>query len=402
MPRSDIGIALKALKWLVCCQRPLSLSELAVAIAIEPGALHFDEEKKLDDDALILTILGSLARQNPETAAVEISHFSVVEYLTTPDLPDGTLNRYYINDIEGHADLLHCCLTMLSFDPSIDDCFRAYAIFQWPLHAKKSDHARSGPLIEAFLSNPETLTFQKWRDEWEGEFDPNLRVNLPDSHFGLYYAALSSLPRAVETLLQSPEALKLSGSIALLAAARDGNEEVVDLLLKAKADLGARTALGWTVLHRAVYNRHISFVRKLVEAHVDVNIQDEDGWSPLHIAISEGYAEIAQVLVAHGANPSTQLKESLWTPLHLAAQQGMVDVAQSLVNAGASLTQLTDSAMTPLQIAVLHRQEKVFWLLVPKPAQQDFEGCVNELGKRKDIDRRVPRLSAIASTTSRV
>jgi len=399
MPRFDIAIALRALRWLVCCQRPLSLSELAVAIAIEPDAPCFDEEKKLDDDALILTILGSLARQNPETAAVEISHFSVVEYLTTRNLPDGSLNRHYINDVEGHADLLHCCLTTLSFDPFTDDCFRSYAIFQWPMHAKKSEHhSRSGILIEAFLKNPETLSFRRWREVWEEKFDPNLRVNLPDSHFGLYYAALFSLPGAVETLLQSPEALKLSGGIALLAAARDGNDEVVDLLLNAKADLGARTALGWTVLHRAVYNRHTSFVRKLLEAQVDVNVQDEEGWSALHIAISERYAEIAQVLVAHHANHSSQLKESRWTPLHLAAQQGMVDVVQWLVNAGASLTQLTDSGMTPLQIAVLHRQEAAFGLLAPKSVQNDFQRSVSELNKKNDVDRRVPRLSAIAST----
>lgn len=402
MPRSDIGIALKALRWLACCQRPLSLSELAVAIAIEPGAPSFDEEKKLDDDETVLTILGSLARQNVETAAVEISHFSVVEYLMARNLPDGSLNRYYINDIEGHTDLLHCCLTMLSFNAFTamnNDCFRSYAVSQWPLHAKKSeDCPRSCTLIEIFLSNPESPAFRGWRDDWEEKFDPNLRVNMPDTHFGLYYAALFSLPRALETLL-SPEALQLSGGIALLGAARDGNDEVVDLLLNANTDLGARTALGWTVLHRAVYNRHTAFVRKLLNAHIDVNVQDEDGWSALHIAISERYGEIAQLLVARGANHSTQLSESQWTPLHLAAQQGMVDVVQLLVNAGASLTQLTSFGMTPLQIAALHRQKAVFDLLAPTAVENDFEHCLNEVNKGDGIDRRIPRLSAIASTT---
>ena len=426
IPKSDLGVALKALRWLVCCQRPLTLSELAVAIAIEPGSDRFNDEKKLDDDELILGILGSLVRQNAETSTVHAAHFSVTEYLTSRTLPDRSTNCYYIDEDEGHEELLNCCLTYLSFHPSNivgegETLFRSYAIFHWPLHAKRAEgDLGSFERITSFLSDTERPTFRRWQDEWEARFDPNLRVNLPNTHSGLYYAALFSLPRVVEELLKAPEAMARAGGQALLAAARDGDDGVVDLLLQAKGEdtLTARTALGWTVLHRAVYNRHIGFVRKLLTLGVDVDAQDQEGWSALSIAISEGYGEIVKILLSNGANPSQQVKESLWAPLHLAAQRGKVHIVQSLLDAGADLTQLTASGSTALQISVLYCQREVFRLLVNqrKPKMQagssllqnqpldeemenEFHRHVEEINGAKIQEQRIPRLSATAFAT---
>jgi ankyrin repeat protein len=426
--KPDIVVATKALRWLVCNQRPLILSELAVAIAIEPGTSRFNEENKLDDDEMILTILGSLVRQNAETAAVEVAHFSVVEYLTSANLPEGSLNRYYIDQEEGHTELLHCCLTHLSFDNSDDESvvnlgqhsFLSYAIFQWPLHAKRAEqNEKAVALTKTFLSSPESLVFRRWRDYWEAGFDQNLRVILPETHSGLYYAALFGLPRIVESFLQSRDAITAAGGIALLAAARDGNEEVIDLLINANVDPtgSTRTALGWTVLHRAVYNAHKNFVRKLLATQIDVDVQDAEGWTALHIAISEGYGDLTQLILANGANPSVQVYESGWAPLHFAAQHGMIDILKVLLEAGADVMQLTKNGSTPLQIAVLHEQPHAFGFLASQiesgaslqfPDEHQnldaiataFERCKEGLNENQGNDRRIPRLSTSASGTA--
>lgn len=363
-------VARKALKWLICCQQPLTLGELGTAIAILPGT-QFDEEEKLDSEELILEILGSLIRENSLTCAIELGHFSVTEYLTSPSLTDRTKNTHFIDTDEGHADLLQSCLTYLSFQredqhhKAKQDTFLQYATFQWALHAKRIEsNPQYAEVIRFFLGHSETEAYLRWSKSWEERFDPNLRVNLPKTHTGLYYAALFGLPHVVKLLIDEPNAKKISGGIALVGAARDGNKDVVRILLEADVDLDDRTELGWTALHRAAYNAHYEVTRMLLDSGLQINSIDKDGWTALHIAVSEGYPDIVEVLLENKADVSSKLTKSGWSPLHLASQNGSVQIARLLLDAGAQVTQVDDSAMTALHIAACHEQYRMIRLLL--------------------------------------
>jgi len=193
----------------------------------------------------------------------------------------------------------------------------------------------------------------------------------------LYYAALFSLPRVVQLLLEDPTTNRTALSIALLGAARDGNAEVVQLLLDSGATQTARTVLGWTALHRAAYNSHLDVIRMLLNSGFQVNLTDEDGWTALHIAVSEGYKDIVKLLLEMGADSLMQLTETGWAPLHLAAQHGHVDIARSLLDAGAQVLQEENTGLDSLHIAATHEQDDVIWLLQDR--------CPSDINRGKQV-----------------
>ena len=68
---------------------------------------------------------------------------------------------------------------------------------------------------------------------------------------------------------------------------------------------------------------------------------------PLHIAAQNGYLEIVELLLEHGANPNVQDNDGR-TPLHYAVENCHVDVARVLLDHGADPTIRDNEGMTPL------------------------------------------------------
>merc|ERR1719443_1059836 len=69
------------------------------------------------------------------------------------------------------------------------------------------------------------------------------------------------------------------------------------------------------------------------DAKVSEWAQDDD-LRPLHLAAYHGHAEVARLLLEHGADPVQKARDS-YTPLHYAAFRGQHAVASALVSAGA-------------------------------------------------------------------
>jgi ankyrin repeat protein len=93
---------------------------------------------------------------------------------------------------------------------------------------------------------------------------------------------------------------------ALIAAAHLGHDEVVRLLIAAKAPLDHVNNLGWTALIESIVlgnggKRHVATLDALVKAGANVNLADRGGSMPLTLARGRNYAEMVTILRAAGA-----------------------------------------------------------------------------------------------------
>ena len=93
---------------------------------------------------------------------------------------------------------------------------------------------------------------------------------------------------------------------ALIAAAHLGHDEVVRMLIAAKAPLDHVNNLGWTALIESIVlgnggKRHVASLEALVKAGANVNLADRNGTTPLALARGRGYTEMVAILTAAGA-----------------------------------------------------------------------------------------------------
>jgi hypothetical protein len=88
---------------------------------------------------------------------------------------------------------------------------------------------------------------------------------------------------------------------ALIAAAHLGHDEVVRVLIAAKAPLDHVNNLGWTALIESIVlgdggKRHVATLKALVQAGANVALADRGGATPLMLAKRLGYAEMVAIL----------------------------------------------------------------------------------------------------------
>lgn len=93
---------------------------------------------------------------------------------------------------------------------------------------------------------------------------------------------------------------------ALIAAAHLGHDEVVRILIVAKAPLDHVNNLGWTALIESIVlgdggKRHTATLRALVDAGANVNLADRAGATPLTLAKRRGFTEMVAILEKAGA-----------------------------------------------------------------------------------------------------
>jgi len=95
---------------------------------------------------------------------------------------------------------------------------------------------------------------------------------------------------------------------AMFKAAKSGDVATVRALLAGDPGLlRARDADASTPLHYAVWKGHRELVAYLLEAGADVEASNENehwGTTPLHAAAHANQAVIAEMLLAHGADPA--------------------------------------------------------------------------------------------------
>lgn len=135
-------------------------------------------------------------------------------------------------------------------------------------------------------------------------------------------------------------------------------------MVRAGADVNARSSSGDTILSMAILCNCLLSTKELLEAGADVNLGNRDGRRPIHCAVdcSDPCNAIA-LLLEHRADINAEMRDG-WTALHWAAARGMPSVMKMLLDAGGDVHATVCVRRSPLYYAALHDNSDVFEMLL--------------------------------------
>ncbi len=121
----------------------------------------------------------------------------------------------------------------------------------------------------------------------------------------LHWAVACNKQKVFEHLMAKGIAFNLEdneGATPLYMAVRFQHMDFFDALAGMLGDVDWQKRYGAALLEKAILNRDLSFVRKLVETGVSIDSKNKKGSTPLEIALRTETSEIADWLVANGAD----------------------------------------------------------------------------------------------------
>jgi len=159
-------------------------------------------------------------------------------------------------------------------------------------------------------------------------------------------------------------------AISIHDAAAAGDIDAVKQHIAAGADVNENVLS--TPLHAAALNGHKEIAELLIAKGADVDAKDALGNTPLYNTISfnaalDGYKEIAELLIHNSADVNAQDKNGN-TPLHEAATSGLKEVVELLIANGADVNAKKKFGRTPLHGAAT---KGIAELLIAKGADED-------------------------------
>jgi cytohesin len=180
----------------------------------------------------------------------------------------------------------------------------------------------------------------------------------------LYLASSSGHTQVVQLLLANgadPFTPDGDGSLPLHVACRGNHMKTAARLLRGRrtpAHLNAPDGSSHTPLHLASKLGHAQMVALLLKAGADVDARTDTQRTPLHLAVRNGHTQVLEQLLAAGADPAALFEsEGLANGLHVAAlynQPATLEVLLPAITAatGRGVVDVKYQGMTPLHWAV--------------------------------------------------
>ena len=343
-------VVVKALRWVLCAFRALSLRELTYLAALKPdGTVRTGVQ-----EGIILDLCSNLIIED-SLGFVRFAHLSVRHYLERKMPPD-------FSAAEAHKEAaLACARSLLSPNlPSLElatvtltRSFHLYVRYNWCQHfrrAPKSQHMNDliNQLTGFDVGGPKSTD----RTATDDPSDTSSAIPLGDR---LLQDSLSR-PR-IRSSTQEFYNLEFRRCIA------DEDYLSISRFIAKDIDLSTQDNFGNSYLHEAIRYMYIAVIRTLAVAGAPLNAKNAGGNTPMHIAAMWNFDQGARELLRFGSerNLSNNMGQA---PLHIAIIFNSLDVAQTLISAGADLTATDHQSNTALHHAAMFRRNDVVMRLV--------------------------------------
>ncbi|KAF4470808.1 Ankyrin repeat domain-containing 50 [Fusarium albosuccineum] len=369
-------LAKQVLSWVMCARRPLTITELRYALAVEKGEPVLDEENVPDIEDMIAVCAG-LVMVDGASDTVRLVHHTARHYF------ERTRLRWFP---DAEVDIANVCLTYLSFDAfedgfcTTDEMFEArlrtnvlydYAARNWGHHVCVARISFGDDILE-FLGCESKIASSTQALMAFGSF-PGYSQSVPRQMTAAHLAAYFGLGEEMRILIDhghDPDCRDTHGRTPLSLAAENGYEVVVGILLEEyRVDPDPEDTDSWTPLAHAAANDHRAVTEVLIAAEgVDLNSQDSNGRTPLFHAAGDGHEAVVRLILANGGADPNHKDSSGWTALSYASWYGHRAVVKVLLEqANIDVNSKDSGGWSALSLAAGEGHEEIVRLLLGSP-----------------------------------
>ncbi|KJK77342.1 hypothetical protein H634G_07081 [Metarhizium anisopliae BRIP 53293] len=395
-------VALKVLHLILAANRPLTVSEVNIAMNLDDTVKSIQDIDLQNEQDLktrlqymcgpFISIYEDSIYFRHETAR----EFLLADALLTSPIPSEP-RHHSTSLMQAHTTLAEACVLYLNLfnadlelpEETIGEAnasnpryaFLDYSAKNWASHLRQANITDDAAVIPRVLkicdSNSRSYAawFEIYRQTLTAEIPGKLTNLMLASHYG-------HLP-IVDLLLQG--SAKIEGDndkdsrTPLSWAAQSGYEAVARLLLEKGANIEAkdsqtdRTPLSW-----AAENGHEAVVSLLLDQGANIETKDSQrGQTPLSWAVENGHEAVVSLLLQKGANIEAKDGRYGRTSLSQAAESGREGLVRLLLQKGADIYTKDENSQTPLYWAAKMGHEAVVQLLLEKGATIEAEHTIN-------------------------
>lgn len=395
--RSSWGLA--GLCWIAHAARPLTLSEISVAVAIQCRMVDGQIDVSYDKNDVLLDPASDLHALFGGLVVIRDNKVYFVNKALQADITQRHTGscKGQCDLCSGHVFLAHACLTYLDImmpqspvplytpgssvpPPADDEGLLAYAVQYWPKHYQKAvidDNVRPG--FHRYFETDNLIN--NWAYRTRTPHDDLIRPT-DAMRDPLSVASEFGTGDLVSVLLEDrkSEDVKVKGSMALGYAIEMGHVAIVRKLVKAEVS-------NWRALHIAAAYDQKPIISYLLSVDYSASEANSQGLLPIHVAAECGSLRAAELLLEGRAQDANKGANDGTMPLHLASQFGHPNMVRTLLQKKANPNATLASGSTALHLACEWQQLEAIGALLKGHAK------VNAI----DNSRRTP-LHLAAST----